>query len=447
MNKQFFPYELKCHFNLREPYALSPTSIYMVATIGGRQFKFASGVKIYPSQWDFTRQEALSGITASDRANNLIVSQRLIEMKDLFNTFKRRLNNEPEQIFGNIEWLRMQLNNKEADILPLQWLQNDILSDKEIVNNPSLPNCTARQLLHDIEKLERFCNEKKIKLTCFSMIDTQFVKQYTKWLEKQTKRNGEHLSRSYVNNLLTNLHSFLRRAVNSGKMSQEHLNQIIITKIKNKVDANSSNGVFLRDDEITKLANLNCSCITDEMIRDLFIIECLTGQRISDIIKVGSGSQNQCGVAIVDMVQQKTKAHISFAMPFAIAHEIIFNKYRCRLPSISRDTINRRIKRIAQSAGIDGKVIIKKHLCGECEPLIVNKRKWECITTHTGRRSFVSNLAIRGWSYELIAKYTGHRSARMVERYDCSTLADVAIFKNNVKNNPNLILKIIDLNR
>ena len=80
-------------------------------------------------------------------------------MKDLFNTFKRRLNNEPEQIFGNIEWLRMQLNNKEADILPLQWLQNDILSDKEIVNNPSLPNCTVRQLLHDIEKLERFCKK------------------------------------------------------------------------------------------------------------------------------------------------------------------------------------------------------------------------------------------------------------------------------------------------
>ena len=132
MNKQFFPYELKCHFNLREPYALSPTSIYMVATIGGRQFKFASGVKIYPSQWDFTRQEALSGITASDRANNLIVSQRLIEMKDLFNTFKRRLNNEPEQIFGNIEWLRMQLNNKEADILPLQWLQNDILCVRQM---------------------------------------------------------------------------------------------------------------------------------------------------------------------------------------------------------------------------------------------------------------------------------------------------------------------------
>lgn len=441
MKKLFFPLELKCHFNLREPKSLKPSCIYLVATIGGRQWKFASGVKIYPDQWDFNNQEALPGFTPIDKINNLIVSERLNEMKAVFNDFKQRLCHLSLSLEDSVSWLRSRLSGKQ-DLPPLQWLKANILADKDIVNNPTLPNCTARQFVHDVEKLERFCQEEGIDLTQFSMIDTQFVNKYRQWLEKQTKLDGKHLSRKYVNSLLTNLHSFLKRAVDNGRMSYSSFAEVIITKFKNKDDVNGDNAVFLRDDEIIKIASLKCASFIDEAVRDVFIMQCLTGQRISDIINVGQRSENRCGVPVTEMVQQKTKAHVTFAIPFVMARDIIINKYNYNLPNVSRNTVNRRIKHIARLAGINDNILVKRHLCGDNEPQIMKKPKWECITSHTGRRSFVSNLAIRGWNYELIAKYTGHSCVRMVERYDCSTLADVAIFKKNLKHAPYLVLQL-----
>ncbi len=440
MNKLFFPLELKCHFNLREPKSLKPTCIYLVVTIEGRQWKFASGVKIYPNQWDFDTQESLPGATAIDKSNNRIVSEHLAEMKAIFEDFKKRLCYL--SLEECVSWLRSSLNGKQ-DLPPLQWLKANILADKDIVNNPSLPNCTARQFVHDVEKLERFCQEKGIDLKQFSMIDTQFVNQYRQWLEKQTKADGKHLSRKYVNSLLTNLHSFLKRAVDNGKMPYSCFNRVIITKFKNKDYGNGDSAVFLRDDEIIRIANVKCDSIVDEAVRDVFVVQCLTGQRISDMVNVWQLSENRCSIPVIEIVQQKTKAHVTFAIPFAMARDIIINKYNCNLPNVSRNTVNRRIKQIARMAGINDNILIKKHLCGDNEPRILMKHKWEGITSHTGRRSFVSNLAIRGWNYELIAKYTGHSCIRMVERYDCSTLADIAIFKNNAKHAPNLVLPLL----
>ena len=80
------------------------------------------------------------------------------------------------------------------------------------------------------------------------------------------------------------------------------------------------------------------------------------------------------------------------------------------------------------------------HFAQDPDPIVVTRPKWQCITTHTGRRSFVSNLTIRGVSYELIAKYTGHRSVEMVRRYDMSTLADIAIFRDNLAHHPECTL-------
>ena len=52
MEKQAFVNEMTCHFNLREPKAKKPTNIYLVVSIEGKQIKFATGVKIYPEQWN-----------------------------------------------------------------------------------------------------------------------------------------------------------------------------------------------------------------------------------------------------------------------------------------------------------------------------------------------------------------------------------------------------------
>ena len=80
---QEFLLERKFHFNLRKPKGNKPTQIYFVVTIGGRQYKLTTSVKVYPDQWDNTLQVAIVSNTNSklDNRNNKIANERLEQIK------------------------------------------------------------------------------------------------------------------------------------------------------------------------------------------------------------------------------------------------------------------------------------------------------------------------------------------------------------------------------
>ena len=54
------------------------------------------------------------------------------------------------------------------------------------------------------------------------------------------------------------------------------------------------------------------------------------------------------------------------------------------------------------------------------------KPKYEWITTHSARRSYVTALAVRGVSIEVIAKLAGHTSSQMTSKhYVCIDTKDI----------------------
>ena len=62
---------------------------------------------------------------------------------------------------------------------------------------------------------------------------------------------------------------------------------------------------------------------------------------------------------------------------------------------------------------------------------------------HTGRRTFISLLVARGWTYETISKYTG-QSVKMVEHYDKATDKYIEIYKDSLANRPYEIVQLCD---
>lgn len=113
------------------------------------------------------------------------------------------------------------------------------------------------------------------------------------------------------------------------------------------------------------------------------------------------------------------------------------------MPSISKDVINKNIKRIAQEAGICGEELQSYHYQGENQPRETKRSRYECISTHTGRRTFISMLVARGWNYEQISKYTG-QTIKMVEHYDRSTNKYIDIYKDAAKNRPRTVVALYD---
>lgn len=98
MEKQTFFGEIKGHFNLREPKGNKPTNIYFVVCIDGRQLKFSTGVKVYPKTWNKKTQTAIvsNQQTAEENRNNLIANKKIIEINNLFATFRHTLCSNPE---------------------------------------------------------------------------------------------------------------------------------------------------------------------------------------------------------------------------------------------------------------------------------------------------------------------------------------------------------------
>jgi hypothetical protein len=101
MNQQFYPAELKAHFNLRAPKTQRPTDIFLTCTLNGKQLKLMSGVKVYPDQWSKKKHKAYVSdiLCASDNQNNEMVNQKIDMLKQRFCEFKDYLCNSNE---GNI---------------------------------------------------------------------------------------------------------------------------------------------------------------------------------------------------------------------------------------------------------------------------------------------------------------------------------------------------------
>ena len=128
---------------------------------------------------------------------------------------------------------------------------------------------------------------------------------------------------------MVNLRAMLRRAVTAGVMSREAWNNIVVNKLRDK---SQPRRVFLREDEIIRLYRQPCASASMELAHDIFVLECLTGQRIGDTLSLAlDDTAFHIGnhVAVVNVVQQKTHEMIKVDVVWSLAVELL-EKWRTR---------------------------------------------------------------------------------------------------------------------
>ncbi len=76
--------------------------------------------------------------------------------------------------------------------------------------------------------------------------------------------------------------------------------------VKPLKDKNTDDEIPLRDDEVLLIHNYKCNNKRDEEIKDLFVLECTIGQRLSDIDKVTNNVEKKDGRTFINLVQDKT---------------------------------------------------------------------------------------------------------------------------------------------
>jgi len=189
-------------------------------------------------------------------------------------------------------------------------------------------------------------------------------------------------------------------------------------KISEPVD-----NVYLTEEELGKLA----ACELGEKlgrVRDAFLLLAWTGCRYSDlgkltrdnIITVGNGYQ------CFKIEQQKTRGRV--IIPILPGAAAVLEKYDYQPPKpITNQKFNEYIKQVCQAAGIDDDVTLVESEMKRARGSIQLKRvahrykKWECVTAHTARRSFATNMYKRDFPTLMIMSITGHKTERAFLTY------------------------------
>lgn len=172
---------------------------------------------------------------------------------------------------------------------------------------------------------------------------------------------------------------------------------------------------YLSTEEIDKISSLKLNK-SFSVYRDILIFLCYTGLRYSDLQRlIENGVKNSIekhdkGCVIV-LRAKKNKEPIVIPLSPA-AYDIVYSDNLKKRTIIS---CNKKIKIIAKVAGITQEVIRSRTEAG----VMTDKKfkKYQLITTKTGRVSFVTNLLLQGVPAFQIRRMTGHRSEQAFNSY------------------------------
>lgn len=149
--------------------------------------------------------------------------------------------------------------------------------------------------------------------------------------------------------------------------------------------------------------------------KDIFVVGCLTGQRVSDYKRINEKMIRTLSDGNEYLYLQQEKTDKWIYIPLDIRVRAILQKYGGRLPHIYDQDLNERIKVIGRLLGWrENAGIRERH--GQME-VPTQKKFYECIKTHTARRTFATNAYKRKISLSSIMVITGHSSEKMLRKY------------------------------
>lgn len=149
--------------------------------------------------------------------------------------------------------------------------------------------------------------------------------------------------------------------------------------------------------------------------RDIFVLGCLTGQRVSDYKRISKDMIEtiQGNRKFLHLVQVKTGKDVY--VPYDDMIGEILDRYDGHLPYIYEQHLNDRIKVVGlllgwtEPAGLTERRGLLEYAS--------QKRFCDAIATHTARRTFATNAYKAGVPLSAIMAVTGHASEDMLRRY------------------------------
>lgn len=178
---------------------------------------------------------------------------------------------------------------------------------------------------------------------------------------------------------------------------------------------------YLTMQEIERINMYHPKTVYRRMVKRIFMIECLTGARFCDCLRMSTDNIiEKDGVPYLRYIAQKTNTEVIVPVHKMLPPYLVKSS---PLEPTDPDLacFNKTLREMCHWCGIVSWVKVfhagKEH----------SGRKYHFVSTHTGRRSFATNLASKGVTLEQIALMMGHMNGNvpnieMTKRYICEKL-------------------------
>ena len=187
-----------------------------------------------------------------------------------------------------------------------------------------------------------------------------------------------------------------------------------VLKFKPKFKTVDNEVVYLTAEELQQIYDVKIDNEKVSAIRDIFVVQCLTGLRYSDMIHIYKDNiQEDDGGKYITLVTRKTMKRLKIYFNERAEHILYLHDYT--LPHPHLDVVNTYIPRICKMAGITGRVEVVKVIGSK--RITVYKEKWEVIRSHTARRTFITLMLEAGENITTIRSITGHAQLSSFSRY------------------------------
>ena len=153
-----------------------------------------------------------------------------------------------------------------------------------------------------------------------------------------------------------------------------------------------------------------------EYVRDLYIIQCLTGLRYCDVKRIRKhmikGTKNK----YLEIDVKKIKKIGNLRIPLLPIADRFLKKYNYDLKEISVDKYNEYIEELFKQLGFN-EIIETKTIVGYQDDTYVKKPKYELLRSHSCRRFFISFCVENGVPDKQIMEWTGLSKLETYHKY------------------------------
>ena len=425
---------MNLHYYLERKKLTSPERAiycYIRGLAKGRTIQLNTKQRIRPEYWDKTSEQAIErGKSKSPTAK---------ELNNFLSSYKEEIKKTIYQLLSmnstaDFEELRAVILEKFGKSKKLQLTLFQALDTFKEVRKKDMSPGSLRKYSTVIKHLKGYEKSAKSELT-FSRLDMMF---YDKFLSYLLENHGDE-KKGMVNNSAYKIIGLLKIFLNWAY--ERNINPYFYFK-KWKIKEEKVDIITLTEQELKTLYNMEFAEDKKRLqrARDLFLFGCYTGGRFGDLSKIEHQDirENKWYLRT-----GKTRDVLEIPLTdYALTIIARYSETPYPLPRLSNQKLNKYIKEVCQEAKIED--IIKTVKYRGNSPEITEYPKWKEVTTHTARRTFITQSLLRGMKAEVVMSISGHHNYKTFKKYIDITSMDK---ENAIKNawNENKGLKVFNL--